>query len=272
MIPEPKKDNTPVILGVLILIVIIAIAAAYITSGQEPEEEKESWVAEGTETISPNATAIILKHESCDECQDSATALINGLISDEESIGTKIVDTRTVYDSSEEGRTMVAKYNITKLPTVVLRKEGQWDSRILSAWFSEIGTVEDDGSLVYRNVLPPYYDVESKAVEGIVEFIYIIDEACTDCYNVTEFSSDLVMVFGMYVSSATTYDISSVEGSAIAGQYNITMVPTFLVSEEASIYPGFEEFWFRYKSTKEEDGWHVFRDVDEIDVEYVQVN
>jgi hypothetical protein len=271
MIPEPKRDNSLFTVCVLLIIVIIA-TIAYIYMSQEPEEERDQWVAEGTEILSPNTTAIILKHEGCDTCRNSAEAIVEGLKRDGANLGTEIVAVETVYDSTEMGRALVTKYNITKLPTVILKKEGQWDGRILSLWFSDAGTVEDDGSLVYREVIPPYYDTTAGSVEGEVEFIYIVDESCEECYNVTLFTLDLVAVFEMYVESESRYDISSVEGKAIASQYNITMIPTFLVSNDASVYPGFEDFWFRYKSTKEEDGWYVFRDVDEIDVEYVQLD
>lgn len=270
MIPGPKKDNRLLVIGVLILIVIIAIGV-FLSLSPKPEEEKDQWVAEG-EILSPNTTAIILKHENCEGCRDSAESLLNGLQQDEEGIGTRIVDVETVYDSSGEGRALVAKYNITKLPTLILQKEGQWDSRMLSIWFSGIGTVEDDGSLVYREVIPPYYDTTTGSVSGKVKFIYITDEECEECYNVSLFAADLAVIFDMYVDDATEYDILSVEGNAIVSEYRITMIPAFLVSSEASVYDGFEDFWFTHDNTQEEDGWYVFRDVDQIGVEYVELN
>jgi len=271
MIPEPRKDNTLLVVVGLIVILIIATVIYVYSASPSETEDADQWVAEGTEVLSPNATAIILKHENCVECS-SAENIVNGIKQDENEIGTRIVEVRTVYDSSEEGRNMITRYNITKLPAIVLQKEGQWDSRMLSIWFSEMGDVTDDSSLVYRNVVAPYYDTTTDSVRGIIDIIYITDAECAECYNVTLFVSDMVTVFRLYTGGVSEYDVSSVEGSAIVSKYNITMVPTFLVSEDASLYPGFEEFWFRYESTEGEDGWYVFRDVDKIEVEYVMVN
>ena len=272
MIPEPKKDNTVLILGGLIVIVIIAIGAYILLTPQETqEEEHDSWVAEEGEALSPNTTAMIILPEEYPDC-NSSIILVENLKQDWANLGTNIVETNIVYDSSEDGRNAIIRYDIEKLPTVVLQKEGQWDSRILSTWLAELGTVEDDGSLVQREVIPPYYDTENDTMRGHIEFIFIIDPKCSNCYDVKELTGDLTMLFGFDVTIAAEYDISSVEGSAIVSKYGITEVPTFLISDDAGVYSGFEGFWFAHDNTQEDDGWYVFRDVKHLGVEYVEVN
>jgi len=271
MLPQPEKDNTMAILMGLILIVAIAIAVYVLLTPPPEAAGEEQWVAEGARVISPNATAIVVLSEECPDC-GYVNVILARIGQESENLGTRITETETVYDSSDEGRILIARYDITKLPTIILKKDGQWDSRLLSLWLSEIGSVEDDSALVYREVLPPYYDRTAKEVRGKVRFIFIADSNCTECYNVTAFASDLVTVFGIYVEGATQYDISSVEGNAIASQYGMTTVPTFLVSGDAEVYRGFDDFWFRFDSTKEDDGWYVFRDVDKIGVVYSTVN
>lgn len=273
MIPEPQRDNMLIVIIALLAIAIIAVGVMIYTAPAEEEEEKKdsAWITEERSVLSPNATAKIVYPEGCLDCTSSLTLLEN-LQSDWANLGTNIVDVQTVSDTSEEGRNLVIRYNIEKLPALVLRKDGQWDSRILSAWFGGIGSVEDDSSLVQREVVPPYYDTVSDSVRGKVEFIYLTDSTCEECYNASEFAADLVSVFEMSVMETAEYDVASVEGNAIVSQYGITAVPTFLVSEEASVYSGFEDFWLAKDNTKEEDGWYVFRDVKYLGVEYVTLN
>ncbi len=272
MIPEPKQDNTLMIIGGLIIILIIALGAYILLTPKDyTAEETDGWVAEEGVELTPNATAIIIMPEECPDC-GSSLVLLKNLQSDWADLGTNVVESGVIYDTSEEGRNMIIRYDIEKLPALVLRKEGQWDSRILSTWLADIGSVEDDGSLVQREVIPPYFDTSTDTVRGKVEFILLTDNSCRECYNVSLFASDLVNMFGFNVKSSTTYDLSSVEGNAITYQYDITAAPTFLVSEDAGLYEGFDDFWFRRDNTQEEDGWHVFRDVQYLGVQYLTVS
>ena len=265
MLPEPERNNTRLIIGGLILIVIIA-AGIYIYSSPPAEEEENPWVSEDDWVLSPNATAIIVQPESCPECM-GATMLLEILKQNADELGTTITDVEIVYDTSSEGRNLIVKYDILKTPALILRKEGQWDSRMLSTWFSEGGTVEDDSSLVLREPFPPYYDTTTDSVTGEVEFIYLTDSTCEECYNASAFANDLVMIFRMHVGEENEYDVSSVEGNALIEKYNITLVPTFIISDGASVYEGFEDFWFTHENTQD-DGWYVFRDVTYLGVVY----
>ncbi len=272
MIPEPKNDNTLLMIAGLLVIAIIVVALMiYLPPAEEEAKETDGWINEGGMVLSPNATATLILSEVCTDCI-SARLLLESLQNSGDSLGISITDVETVYDSSQEGRNLIIKYKIEKLPSLVLQKEGSWDNRLLSMWFSGVGSVEDDGTLIYREPAPPYFDTKTDSTRGKLRFIYLVDGGCTECYNVSAFANDLVVVFGMYVEDITEYDISSVEGNAIASQYGITKVPTFLVSGDASVYSGFEDFWFRYTSTKEDDGWYVFRDHEQIDAEYRELN
>ena len=103
---------------------------------------------------------------NCTECQDKSlqeTAL--------KSIGL-FFDTKKELDSdSSEGRDLIKKYAITKLPATVLSKETADYSGIGSIW-AQVGTVEEDGSFILRNadLLGNYKDLKTgdvvkKAVE-----------------------------------------------------------------------------------------------------------
>lgn len=271
MIPEPKQDSTLLIVIGLIAVLVVALGAYIFLTPPEETEEQDSWIAEEGPELSPNATAVIVLPEECMDCA-SSLVLLENLQKDWAALGTNIVESNAVYDTSEEGRNMVIRYEIEKLPALVLKKESQWDSRILSTWMSDIGTVEDDGALVQREVVPPYYDTTTDEVKGKVEFVFLTDNTCENCYNVSAFAGDMISIFQMNVKNYEEYDISSVEGSAIVSKYDIKTVPTFLISEDAGVYSGFDDFWLRMDNTQEDDGWYVFRDAEHLGVEYVAVN
>ena len=58
---------------------------------------------------------------------------------------------RTVDVSSAEGRSLMRTYSITAVPTVILSKDAVAYDALMRAWAS-VGTVEKDGSLVFRDL------------------------------------------------------------------------------------------------------------------------
>lgn len=108
-------------------------------------------------------TAIYLTDKSCKECYDTQAhqQALDGLMmtpSEEESI-----------DISEDyGKELIGLYNITKVPTLLLRGELELYPQLQQVW-GTVGTVEKDGTYVFRDGLDKvgtYYDLEkNKLVE-----------------------------------------------------------------------------------------------------------
>lgn len=97
---------------------------------------------------------------SCTECQDKSlqeTAL--------KSIGLFFDNKKEVDSNSNEGRDLIKKYAITKLPATILSKETADYSGIGSIW-AQVGTVETDGSFILRNadLLGNYKDLKTGEV------------------------------------------------------------------------------------------------------------
>ena len=63
---------------------------------------------------------------------------------------------------------------------------------------------------------------------------------------------------GLEIGSAATVDLSKGEGTDLVRKYNITAVPTIILSRDALLYPGFAIVWSRVGSI--EDDALVFRD------------
>ncbi|MBW3001548.1 thioredoxin family protein [Candidatus Woesearchaeota archaeon] len=176
-------------------------------------------------------------NSGCEDCFD-----LEALIGNLKMFGLAVGEETTVEFDSDEGKELVEKYGITKVPTLIFSKDAKEYDQISSAW-EEIGTTEDDGMMVLRTVNPPYYDIETDSVKGIVSITHLTDESCEDCFDTAMiknmFEQQLMMKYG----SEKTVDISSEEGKKLLEDYEITKVPTVILSGDAEEYPGITGVW-----------------------------
>ena len=93
-----------------------------------------------------------------------------------------------------------------------------------------------------------------------VDLIYLIDGSCTDCYDAKAHRSILGQL-GIIFGEEKSIDVSSKEGKKLIDQYDISLVPTVILSEEAGGYELFNTVWGEV-GTEEKDGKYVFRLVD----------
>ncbi len=97
---------------------------------------------------------VILKDKTCKKCfsEDIFTDILK-------KIGV-VIDDKNVYDiSSVKGRALVRKYAINKVPTLILPPNVGDYPEFTTSWKKEIGTVEENGMYVLREVqkLSPEY-------------------------------------------------------------------------------------------------------------------
>ena len=229
------------------------------------EEKKDRRVDREDMIVSPNATAILIEAPDCFSC-DYADYIL--FVVQTESLGTDIVDVTRLSHNSTEAGLLMDRYEIEELPVLILKKNTDWDHRTLSWWEAQIGSFEDDTSLVIRDVYPPYYDLETEEFIGFVEFKLLVDNSCTECYNVNQLADDMITTFKL-IAEKEEIDIQSEEGKELIERYNITKIPTFIVNNDIVEYPGFKEFWLSTGNTIGEDGWIVFRTVEDLGAYYI---
>ncbi|RLE46152.1 hypothetical protein DRJ22_02640 [Candidatus Woesearchaeota archaeon] len=210
-----------------------------------------------SKTVKGRVKAVQLQDKTCTDCFD-----ISMIVDQVKSVGVYFEDVKVVDISSDEGKELASKYNITKLPTLIFNKE-ILEYPIVSSVWKNVGTVEKDGALVLRFLNPPYLNLETGEVEGKVEMTYLVDSSCKDCYNYSLHKIILQRAIGLDPYSEKVVDISSEEGKKLVKKYNIELVPTILLSKEAKVYPEFTAMWKKVGS-EEPDGVFVFRKVDKI--------
>lgn len=219
-----------------------------------------------TGNVKGKVELVRINDSSCSEC-----ASVEPIVQQLMFSGVYFSKQRNVDAGSAEGKSLIQKYRIKKLPTLVLSKEtGDYDS-IKSAW-AQLGTVAEDGSYVLNFPGAPFKDAETSEVKGLVEMTYLVDGSCTTCYNVSEHRNIVTnpQSFNMKLTKETTLDISSAEGKAFAGKYNVTKVPTIVLSKDASYYPALAAVWPQVGSV-EKDGTYVFRAVEVMQGPYKDV-
>lgn len=191
---------------------------------------------------------------TCDECTN-----VTGLGEQLKALGIAIAGQDTVDASSDDGKRMIEAYAITKLPAIILSSDLQEYPQITQQW-AQAGDVAPDGSFVLRTITPPYYDVGQGKVRGTVDLINLVDDTCKTCYNVS-LHSDILKNFGIAPASAKTFDIASTEGKNLISQYNISLVPTIILTGDQALYDALTQVWDSVGSV-EKDGAYVFRRAD----------
>ena len=168
---------------------------------------------------------------ACAKCGD-ITKLINQM----KASGIKIVEQKNISSSSDEGTALISKYNLDFVPTIILSKDADAYPIVNQAWI-QLGTKEADGSYVLRTVYPPYINLTTGKLSGIVDIVYLTDKSCAECYNVSVHNQILTspQTFAVKFDKQATVDISDAAGKELLAKYNITKVPTVILSNEVSV-------------------------------------
>ncbi|MFC1774924.1 hypothetical protein ACFLZN_01260 [Nanoarchaeota archaeon] len=199
-------------------------------------------------------SAVII-NDSCSECSGVRNVLLSM-----QTVYKVYISSETAIDSSsEDGQRLLEHYNITKVPTIILSEDALEYEVIEQSWL-DIGTIETDGKLVLREVLPPYHDLIDNEVKGLTNAIYLTDSSCTDCFDVTTLKPILTENFGIALTNEVTYDTSSDNGKRLIQSYSITTVPTIILSQDAQYYKAIEVGW-ESLGTIENDGMYVLRNL-----------
>ncbi|MFH1247186.1 MAG: hypothetical protein V1644_02280, partial [Candidatus Micrarchaeota archaeon] len=171
------------------------------------------------------------------------------------------IENRNLAADSQEAKDLIAKYNVKFLPAFILSSDLLEYPSFKQAW-STLGSVESDGFLVMRQPFPPYVNISNNKVEGLVSAIYLTDNSCPTCYNVSIHKAAMKN-YNVFIVNETYVGVASLQGKALVVQYNVTKVPTVILSKEANVYGALMPVWQSIGSV-ESDGVLVFREFDTV--------
>ena len=196
-------------------------------------------------------TITVIYDLSCTDCTD-----LKQLGAQLKSSGVAVSKQDNLESNSAEAKALIAKYNIERLPAALLSSDASAYPQIEQI-LAQVGVVEADGTYVTKMINPPYKDVKTGEVKGLVSLTYLADASCTECYDVKMHKS-ILEGFGLKVKSEKTVDVSSADGIALKDKYKITALPTVIISKDAAEYPALKQIWAQVGSI-ESDGSYVFR-------------
>jgi hypothetical protein len=126
------------------------------------------------------------------------------------------------------------------LPTLIV--EGELDKKeSLSKFWSANGQIVGN-SFILRNIPPPYLDVYSGLVRGLVTLTKIRDPLCQSCYDVDNHLK-VLNSFGIKIIETNDLTADSLEGQNLINKYKIQFLPTIVLSSEASVYSQLQKIW-----------------------------
>lgn len=177
--------------------------------------------------------------------------------------GLKIVKEEELDSESSQGSNFMAKYSIKRLPAYVLSGDLDVYPDFRKS-VERLGSFLEDGTYVFREVTPPYKDLEKNKVVGLVEAIYLTDSSCGNCYSPKDFLGGiLARRFGLVFQNEKIIDAGSAEGKKMIIKYGITKVPTVILSTEADYYQNLKNSWSRMGGVIE-NGWYILKELKNI--------
>ena len=207
--------------GIFILLSLVIFNSVYVFGLNDPLSVK---INEAKIAFEPAILDLIVIESSCSECFDVSPFLVSIREGNVE-----IVSETSLNSGSLEAKELIDKYNILKLPTIILK--GEIDKTSLQNF-----KLVDD-ALVLDDIAPPYVDAYSLEVVGIVSVIILEDTSCTVCPDFDVTISNLKQS-GIFIKEENVVEYSTAEGSALIATYGISKVPALLLSEDISEYEG----------------------------------
>lgn len=157
--------------------------------------------------------------------------------------------------NSFEGKRLLKKYDITQVPTVIVRGDiSSYD--FMQGLVDSVGEMRNNDFVVTR-LQPPYLDLEEDRVVGEFELVYLDDPACEECYDISEHDTVLDRL-GLTPTTKKVIDANSDEGKALIDQYYIVAIPTILMVGELEPFESLDSVWGQV-GTIEDDGTYILR-------------
>jgi len=181
-----------------------------------------------------------------------------------EGFGIKFNSYEVIDSDSIKGKELIKDNNLEFAPVLLLSKnieEYWWVFESLKNYV----TLEKN-YYVFNTPVAPYMDLVTNKEKGKVDLIEINNNTCLDCFNVSSLKDSFIKM-GVYFENEKTIDIESIEGKTMVRKYNITKIPTVILSNGINDYKNLEST-LTEAGTIEKDGSFVFRNLDLLKAKY----
>lgn len=233
-----------------VLLLAILVTGSLVTLNMQltlSTREKQAVESERPAEIS----IITIVASSCDSCVN-----VDQLLETIQSQNVQISLDEKFTTDSEEGKTLIDTFEITRVPSVLVR--GEIEKENVKTFFDSIGQKSEDGTLVIEPRVPVYFDLAQNRIVGEVTMTTLADSSCKECYDPAVHQSILKNNFGLTITKTEALDTASSQGKTYVQRYAIKELPAFLLSGDVISYESFTKIWEQV-GTVEQDGTFVFR-------------
>lgn len=202
-----------------------------------------------------------LKEVSDSKCLECKS--LSGMKEQFKSSGIKVRNYEVVPAESEAGKLLIKENNLSFLPALLTSKNIEEYWWIFPNIISLLDEKED--YFAFKNPAFPYKEISTGKIKGKVGITYLENKSCLECFNAS-ILKEAFQEIGVYIDREVHIDISSAEGKALVKNYNITGIPTIILSDEISDYlaiKGILEKVGTYEGKK-----FVFRKLDVLNAKY----
>lgn len=214
-------------------------------------------ITEAKEASRPaNIKIVKISTPDCNDCFS-----IDKAVDSLKKLNVNIEEEKTLEFNSAEANEIIFKFSIKKVPTYIVM--GEITKNNLESYIKDNGEINND-TFVFTKTTPIFIDTTSKKEVGNIDIVYLTDYGCNECYNPKIIQKPILTSgFGISIRSERFVDISSGEGKEIIAKYNITKIPTILMSPEISEYTNINDIWKKVGKVGT-DGWYVFTEFNQI--------
>jgi len=211
--------------------------------------------------VPPKGKLILIKPTNCPQCQD-----LEAIKKTIQSQDLEIIKESEIISSDNKSQELIKKFEIKKLPALIFESERKIKTSLRQV-FEKDSRVVGKTAFIWEQNLPPYFDLTTKKVTGLVDVVFLTNKNCSDCYDVVKTQKPILESFGIKFASEKMIDVASPEGQNLIKKYSIKAAPTIILSKEASAYPQLTQVWQQI-GTIEPDGNFVFRKIEVLQVKY----
>ncbi len=211
------KNITWILIGLISILVILNLYSAISINSVAKDfaiEAKEFARAGEIQLIT-------ITDSACADCYEIATVL-----SSIKSANIEVSSEQTIEYRDEEAQALIEKYNVEKIPTVIVTGEINKEGSEITG----LTAVED--ALVFDNQDPVYLELATGNYRGRVQVKTITNPDCEECFDLSVLIETLKAL--VIVSSEETIDLQDAEEEIEA--YNLEEVPAIIISGDLALY------------------------------------
>lgn len=165
---------------------------------------------------------VVINTPKCEGCFD-----IMPLVDSIKKQNVNITEEIILQSNSEQAKKLIDKYNIEKLPTLLI--SGEIEKLKIK------GLEEREGRLIFTELNPPYFDAKSGRILGRVSTILLKDSSCKECIDFNSVLNTLEQS-GVVLGEHKILEKSTSEAQKLINNFNLEKLPTLLISDDVEMY------------------------------------